>query len=121
MKTIKILLFLLFPVLSYSQLYNDDIFSSYKTNHESDKSIILNENNSIKTYSLSINTNTGNKGMGVGMLLGGTALMTAGILTQTFTDPGKNNEPLPFTQQAGKYLAIGSGGIIFTVGLILVL
>lgn len=61
--------------------------------------------------------------MGLGMILGGTAFVVAGVCTTPVTEENKYGEivPKPFYKQGAKALAIVSGGMLIGGGIIIAL
>lgn len=54
--------------------------------------------------------------MGVGMMLGGAVLTTAGLLTPPLMVGGSTTQKQPFYKQGGRAAAIVSGVLVFTIG-----
>lgn len=54
--------------------------------------------------------------MGVGMMLGGAVLTTAGLLTPPLMVGGSTTQKQPFYKQGGRAAAIVSGALVFTIG-----
>ena len=61
--------------------------------------------------------------MGIGMVLGGTALTIAGLCTTPVTEENSSGQivPKPFYKQGAKALAITTGGMLFVGGIIIAL
>lgn len=54
--------------------------------------------------------------VGVGMMLGGAVLTTAGLLTPPLMVGGSTTQKQPFYKQGGRAAAIVSGALVFTIG-----
>lgn len=54
--------------------------------------------------------------VGVGMMLGGAILTTAGLLTPPIMVGGSTTQKQPFYKQGGRAAAIVSGALVFTIG-----
>ena len=68
------------------------------------------------SYSSSQYNSSGNMPVGVGMMIGGTSFIVAGLLTPPTYVGGSTTEKKPFYQQP-KFLPILSGALFFTIGI----
>jgi len=68
------------------------------------------------SYSSSQYNSSGNMPVGVGMMIGGTSFIVAGLLTPPTYVGGSTTEKKPFYQQP-KFLPILSGSLFFTIGI----
>lgn len=68
------------------------------------------------SYSSSQYNNSSNIPVGVGMMIGGTSFIVAGLLTPPTYVGGSTTEKKPFYQQP-KFLPILSGSLFFTIGI----
>lgn len=97
MRKILLYLFLIFSVVSHSQLAPPK--------------------QQINLNLPPVNNTVPKIGMGPAMMIGGAILTTAGLLTPPLLVGGSTTQKQPFYKQGGRAAAIVTGTIVFTVGI----
>lgn len=112
MKKLLLILMLTLTQMCFSQ----DSFRTIENEIKYDINLNLDKANYNTSYKASSYNNRGNLPIGVGMMMGGTAFVLAGILTPPTYVGGSTTNKKPFYQQP-KFLPIVSGALFFTVGI----